>query len=383
MSVVTAAARTRWAAVAVGVAVLVAAPGLASAARSVVGRASQDGVSSVPMRVLLERARASASVPHSGRAQSRGTLGLPDLPRLGDVGSRLGGTTDTRVWWAGPTSWRVDVLTATGEQGTYRTGSLTALWDYESARRTDVLGDPPVRLPRADDLLPPQVARRFLGGLGPDDRVEALPGTRPVAGVPTHGVRLVPGDARSTIGHIDLWIAPQDGLPVAIDAVDSRGATALTSRFTQLSLGTPRAGVLRIPSAAGIIRDVAEQPDIAARLEATGRRRLPDSLAGLRAWHPVVGGSATYGPGLTRFVVLPVLPRLAGQLIRAGQKAGGPDLGFLGVGSVLLSSGALNAVVTDAQPGQPGYAVAGLVTPDLVREAARELLVNPPPRRFS
>lgn len=380
MSVVSSTARLRWAAVAVGVAALIGVPRGVTAVLDARASSTQP----VPVGVLVERARASASVPYTGRAQSRGSLGLPDLPRLGDVAARLGGTTDTRVWWAGPASWRVSVLTATGEEGTYADGGPIAQWDFESSRLTEYTGSASVRLPRADDLLPPAVGRRFLGGVGPGDRVTELPGVRRVAGQTALGLRLVPGDRRSAIGHVDVWVRPADGLPVAFEAVDATGATALDSRFTELSLTGPTAAALRPPDAFGIWHDVEEQPDIAARLEAFGRWRLPRSLAGLRSATPVVGGSATYGPGLTKIVVLPVPPNLAAQLITAGQDAGGQDLKLTGASSVLIRSGALSVgVVGSSYLAAGGWAVAGLVDPALVKQAIEQLIAHPPEQEWS
>src|SRR4051794_34146347 len=66
MSVVTAAARRRWAIVVAGTAFLVAAPSLASAAVSLATRPA-----SVPAgATLLRRVLASASVAHQGLAES-------------------------------------------------------------------------------------------------------------------------------------------------------------------------------------------------------------------------------------------------------------------------------------------------------------------------
>src|SRR4051812_25170187 len=120
MSVVTGQARRRWALVAVALVALAWLPTAASALADTVTRAragsaaSGAGVAEPPAQTV-RRALASGQVPHSGLAQSRGNLGLPDLPRLGDVASTLGGVTLTRVWWVDPQAWRVDVLAGTGE----------------------------------------------------------------------------------------------------------------------------------------------------------------------------------------------------------------------------------------------------------------------------
>jgi hypothetical protein len=381
MSVVTHQARRRWAAVVAGLGVLAAAPAATSAASSwAVAATSDDGPAPAPS-VLVARALASTAVPHSGLAESRGNLGLPDLPRLGDVAARVGGVTRTRVWWAGPTAWRVDVLAATGEQGVYGDGSRTVLWDYERGRLTDVTGAPRVRLPRADDLLPPQAARRLLGGLGPADRLQPLPGRRTVAGRSAPGVRVLPADARSSIGHIDVWLDPVEGLPVEIDVVDTHGVTAMQSRFTTLDLAPPDRSVVTVPAAPGVVHDSTTEPDLVGRIQRTGAWRLPGSLAGLPSSEPIVGGTASYGSGLVRILVLPISPRLAGQTLTAVRSGGGTPLGLPGGEALLVSSGVLDLVVARGSDGQHAYLIAGLVSAQVVTAAARELLASPPPRR--
>jgi hypothetical protein len=374
VSVVTKQARRRWAVVAAGVAALLCLPAVVSAADR--GRAGE----AVPARILLQRARASAAVTFSGLAQSVGALGLPDLPDIGDVAARLGGSTRTRVWWAGPDSWRVDVLNPTGEQGIYDRHGRTVLWDYEQARLTTVLppaaGTTPVRLPRADDLLPPQAARRMLAGLGPDDQVQALPGRRRVAGQLAQGVRIVPRDRRTTIGHLDLWLEPEHGLPLAVDVVDLRGVNALRSAFTEVRFGAPKTSALRIPTAPGAAHDVTSEPDLASRLDLSIGGRLPDRLAGLAATAPVVGGTATYGTGLVRFVVLPLPGRLADQVIDAARSGGASELTLTGGPGLLVSTGLVNLVVVRGDYGH-AYLITGLVTAPVLGQAAQELLEQP------
>src|SRR3954471_22882224 len=182
MSVVRADARRRWAAVA-GLVALVLVP--TAWVRSGGPRPGNDPASA---RDLLRRALASRSVAYTALGESRGTLGLPTLPRLGAVAELLGGTTRTRVWWSAPDRWRVDVLTGTGERGTYGTPGGVVGWDYERRLLQTVLGEPDARLPRADDLLAPQAARRLLAGVGPQDGVRRLPGAR-VGGRDSAGVR--------------------------------------------------------------------------------------------------------------------------------------------------------------------------------------------------
>jgi hypothetical protein len=380
VSVVTKQARRRWALVAAGVTVLICLPAVTAVATSFITGLNSENASTPVPRVLIQRALASADVPYSGLAQSTGTLGLPDLPQLGDVAAELGGTTRTRVWWASDQAWRVAVLSSTGEQDVYGDHGRTVLWDYEQARLTEVIGSSPVRFPRADDLLPPQAARRLLGGLGPGDRIEALPGRRSVAGVRAEGVRIVPGDSRSTIGHADLWVDPDHGLPLAVDVVDVKGTTAVRSQFTDLDLTVPSSSAVQVPSAPGATHDVTAAPDLAGRLQRFDFFRLPDSLAGVTSSAPIVGGTATYGTGLVRFVVLPLPGQLAGLVLDATRTGGGTDLKLTGGEALLISSGLVNVVVVRSDSGRRAFLITGLVSADLLSTATQQLLEFRPQR---
>ena len=121
-------------------------------------------------RELVAAARASAAISHEGYAETTGTLGLPDLPRLGEVAALLGGTTHARVWWRSPAAWRVDRVTATGESGIYAWRGALHTWDYESRRARTIIASSSVRLPRVDDLLPPQASPADPGRRRPADR---------------------------------------------------------------------------------------------------------------------------------------------------------------------------------------------------------------------
>jgi hypothetical protein len=283
----------------------------------------------------------------------------------------------------------VDVLTPTGEQGIYDDQGRTVLWNYEQARLTEVVGASTIRLPRADDLLPPQAARRLLSGVGPKDRLEALPGRRSVAGVRAEGLRIVPADRRSTIGHVDLWVDPGHGLPVAIEVVDSRGVTALKSRFIELDLTAPEPSRVRVPAAPGALHDVTDAPDLAARIQQFSGRRLPelpDHLAGIGISAPIVG-AGTYGTGLVRFVVLPLPGRLADQVLDAARSGGGTALDLpgkqaAGGEALLVSSGLINLVVAQTADRRRSYLLTGLVSDRLLASATDELLKLPTPQRF-
>lgn len=381
MSVVGRGTRWRWVAVALGVAAAIGLPTVVPTAASMLDRAGQPAARPAPAE-LVALALASTDVAHEGIAQTRGSLGLPDLPRLGGVPDLLGSTTKTRVWWSSPQSWRVDLLSASGEVDTYGSGTDLVQWDFEDRELTFVVGSDGARLPRADDLLPPQAVRWILTALGPDDELSPL-ADRWVAGRSAAGVRVVPADERSTVARVDLWIDVDSGLPVEAHVVGMDGRDALESRFLQLDVTAPDPAVLRPPDPSGVRRDWTSTQDLAAAVDLNAPWRLPDALAGLPASRTVLQGTATYGAGLVRFAVLPLPPDLAGDTLDAAVTAGAVALDVAGGDAVLVTSTVLNAVVARGADRDHAYVLAGFVTPETLETAARELLADPPPRRFT
>lgn len=383
VSVVQAERIRRWTVVGCAVAALLAtptlvAPTLVAAARDRLA-AGPPGPSTT---VLVARMLASSDVPHAALAQSRGTAALPDLPRFSAATALLGGTTRTRVWWDTPDRWRVDTVTTTGERDTYRVAEGLVTWDYEDDRLVLVLGTDGLRLPRADDLLPPQAARRLLAALGPADRVQALPGRRVVAGRQAVGVRITPGDERATIGSVDIWADPGNGLPLELTVRGRQGQVALQSSYQQVDLRAPDPALLRPPDPPLADRDVRSGADLVQRIDRSGSWRLPDRLAGVaRAPTATSGGTAVYGTSLAGFVVLPLPARTAGQALASARTSGAAALQVTGGDAVQLRRGVLGVVLAQGADGRHAYLIGGPVRGDLLRAAAQDLLGTPPPEQ--
>jgi hypothetical protein len=342
-------------------------------------------------RQLVALARDSAAVSHEGYVETTGTLGLPDLPRLGEVAALLGGTTHARVWWRSATAWRVDRVTATGESDTYVTGRALQTWDFESHRVRFVFSSSPVRLPRVDDLLPPQAARRIVAGLTAADRLAPLPARR-IAGRRADGVRIVPATSASTVGQVDLYVDTATGLPLSLQLY-SRGSTrpALTTQFLDVRLGRPDDSAIA-PRAPGDARvDSVTLPDIAAGIDVYAPFALPARLATFDRSRDLVslGGTATYGEGLARFVVLPLPADIGRSAIAAAKDGGGLELQISGGSAVLVGTPLLNAVVARSNTVRGGppilrgrsYLVAGTVDADTLTAAVTDLFAHPPPTR--
>src|SRR6266542_3924040 len=124
---------------------------------------------SLPAAELLAKVRGSTATPHQGYAESRASLGLPDLPVVGRQTALLGAITRIRAWVASPTLWRVDELTAISERDLYQDESGTLEWDSGSNRVERTIGEPVVRFARAADLLPPELGRRLAAAATPGE----------------------------------------------------------------------------------------------------------------------------------------------------------------------------------------------------------------------
>lgn len=388
MSVVSGATAGRWvAAVAGAVAVAVAASPTASDLWPM-GEPTRDA------RQVLAAARSSSGVSHEGVVEVQGSLGLPDLPRLGDVAALLGGTTRARVWWRSPTAWRVDRISSTGESGTYAVQDGVRTWDFESGDVEQAVALSSIRLPRVDDLMPPQAARRALAGVTRRDGLTALPSQR-IAGRAADGVRVVPADSSSAVGHLDLYVDRDSGLPLSLLVVPRGGGVpALRTSFVEVSTTRPSMSDVtpRTPPFTRV--RITDTPDLASAVDRYAPFSLPVRLAGADRSRDLVGsgGSATYGQGFARFAVLPLQARTGRPALAAAANGGGTalDVGDNGE-AVLVVTPLLNAVVATSsfQPERDGrphahrrwYLLAGTVDAATLQDAVRDLVDDPPPFR--
>ena len=410
MTVVRREARRRWLAVLAAVAVLAALPVAVSARPS--------GAPKVDAAALAAKIRASAAQPYHGYAESVGTLGLPQLPKLGQVASLLSSSTRMRAWYAGKLRWRVDVIDTGSERGVYYTDGAVVTWDYGANRLThihaapvgsivemavgqdgraygyqvgELYGEAPTRLPRGADLMPPELARRLIG-LGAGDRVESIPGKR-VAGISAAGLRLTSADPHTTVGHIDIWADPRTGLPLEV-AVTARNAERpiLVTRFLDLRQEAPPADALVPPAPrdgesftrvdpddqATIFGDAFVQPDQLAGMQ----RRSSDAgldIAGLKPgevrqfvfrFRP----GEVYGTGLTQILVVVLSREISRDALRIAGSWGSRQQ-VTGGQLALIAAPLLSVLVVRSDRTRTTYLVAGLVDAEVMQRVGAELAV--------
>jgi hypothetical protein len=362
MTVVSGQAWRRWGVVAVVVAVLCGVPIVLSLRPAPAATAGDP-------QTLRQRMAASAGRAFTGYAQSSGLLPLPPLPNLTEITRPLSSRTEMRVWYAGPASWRVDVIDGATERDTYQHLGSQLIWDSGDNRLTQVVGEQPVRLPRPADLVPPELVRRLLK-LAAGDRVTAIAGKR-VAGLDAAGLRIRPASPDTTIDHVDIWGDPATGLPLQAEVTAKGGERPVfTTRFLSVEMTAPDSRTVTPPA-----RDDTQVTDAPDLLSQISRRRrggdLPAALGGEQRNTAVEGltSAATYGDGLAQFVVIR-LPGRFGDSAYDRVSTYGTGLHLDGGDGAVLATGLLTilTVRTDRV-----YLVAGFVQPAVLRRVAADL----------
>jgi len=361
----------RWAVVGVAIAVLCSLPSVVSALPVHTAAIAPDA--------LRARMLASADHPYQGYVETDGRLNLPELPQLGTISSLLSGSTKIRTWFAAPDEWRTDVLTDTGEQDTYGTQVGTLSWNFETGQITQILGDPVVRLPRADDLTPPHLALRLLHTAAAGDKLVPLP-ARDVAGISAPGVEIRPVSPDTTITRVDLWADPATGVPVAVEVYGGgSSAPVITSRFLDFSSARPADSAAQFAVPDGVAVATANSSDINSLLDTRARFPLPAQLAG-QAAKPVLDGYGAdvsgYGSGFATFAVLFLGDRIGDSALSAATQAGAAPVTFPNGTGRLIRTPLLSVLLVRSDRFDRIFLLVGLTGPELLTKAATDLLTD-------
>ena len=354
----------RWALVALGVALLVGVP--------LAWRALPAPEDDVGARVLLERVRVSAGeTSWSGYVETDGQVQFPSVQDFDDVAALLGDRNRLRVWWRDDDAWRVDRLLTAGETGLVHRGNTTTEWSFERAR-AEIAEDPPIRLPRSVDLLPPVLGERALRAAGPAD-VERLPARR-IAGRSAPGLRVRPGSQRSAVDRVDLWVDGETGVPLRVEVhADPGDFPELTTAFRDFSVGDPDSGVLDFEATATteVVRD--DVLDIADAANQYAPLRPPAEVAGLERTAASDGAVGVYGSGLAQLVAIPLRSKEADALRDQVGVTPGSERVPDPPGGLTVALAPLGLLVTGRE-GEAAWLVAGTVTRSTLADAARDLL---------
>jgi hypothetical protein len=329
---------------------------------------------------LREHILASEDQPFAGYAESDASFGLPTgLEGFGGVASLLDGVTRMRVWQAAPNRWRVDVLSDVSEDDTYETARGAYLWDSNSELLTQVLGQYPVRLPRAADLMPPALAVRLLRDAGTRAKVSGL-APRRVAGIAAIGLRLIPNDPASTIAQVDIWAEPRTWLPLQVE-IFGRGSVqpAIETEFLQVSSWRPDESTLTPQRGPGTAFTQTDASDLSGALNDLGPVILPNSLAGRTRVAVPLGFNQVgiYGEGLATFAVLQIDGSTGLSLIADARSAGATPIKGPQWTGVVIGTRIITAVLLHPDAGVGTFVLAGFVNRQVLQQAASRLASDP------
>src|SRR3954447_8848789 len=187
----------------------------------------------------------------SGTVVSHLSLGLPELPAIGNVGanssftSLLSGSHTMQVWYGGPERQRVALLSSTEETDVFRDG--TDLWQWSSADRHAthaVLPAAPARPSTGSaspttlpSLTPLALAHRALRAMEPSTRVQVVKNHN-VADRSTYELVLTPRTSATKVGQVRISVDGQLKVPLGVQ-VFAHGASspAVDVAFTSVAFG--------------------------------------------------------------------------------------------------------------------------------------------------
>lgn len=355
-------ARRRWAVVLVVLAALIATPAVL-AARPV----SAPHISTAS---LISRMQASTNSPYQGFAETSGRLSFPELGQYGDIAGLLSETTRLRIWAASPLHYRIDMLSTAGEHDYYRDGESGYEWNSDNRFATVITRYPSVTQPSPPLVTPPALGRRVLDGV-PVGAIERI-GARRDAGHVTVGLRVPSADRRSLVDHVDVWLDPDSGQPLAVSIVPRAPVSAaFGSRFLSVSYTAPSPARLAFHPEADPTAIYGAGTDGSFGDLGNGQP-LPPVLAGLRQRSVTRDGTATYGNRYALAAVFPVDTTLVYALRdKLDSPNRPPAKGGFGEGSEILTP--LVSGIVFAAGQNSGYLVVSTLTRPALEQLATDL----------
>jgi outer membrane lipoprotein-sorting protein len=247
----------------------------------------------------------------SGTVVSHLSLGLPELPSIGEVTdgtsftSLLTGSHTMQVWYGGPDQQRVALLGSTDEADVFRDG--TDVWQWNSSDHRAVHTVLPERddnrtkapAPALTTLTPPDLARQALRAMDATTKV-AVEKDHSVADRSAYNLVLTPRTSTTKVGSVHIAIDGQTKIPLGVQ-VFARGADspAVDVAFTSIDYSRPSARTFRFtpPSGATVQQLKPHAGDDAGRAPSA---RRPDVKVVGAGWTRVV--TARTGTGALKWL---------------------------------------------------------------------------------
>jgi outer membrane lipoprotein-sorting protein len=248
----------RWA---VPTGALVVAGAVTAATMATVAQASPELPPRTAAQLLADVAgRTAPPPPLTGTVVETASLGLPQLPGLGNQNSAmslLAGSHTIKVWYDSPARFRLSMPVTMSESDVIRNGRQGWLWQSGSNSVTKLLlpardaGAKATPVPSGPPLTPQQAASQVLQAVGPSTGV-TVQRTVSVAGQAAYQLALTPKSASSLIGRVTIAIDAAKDVPLRVQ-VFARGATtpAFQVGYTSIAYVTPAAANFTFTPPAG------------------------------------------------------------------------------------------------------------------------------------
>lgn len=259
--------------------------------------------SKTPAQLLADVASTHKIPPLSGTVVETTSLGLPQLPQMGNptsLSSLLTGSHTVKVFWRDTRHFRLSVLQPMSETDVIRNDGTAWLWESNknavtkfSASPKDAPKSAPRRqMPQMPELTPQQAASEILAKVG-KTTVVSTQSNVDVAGQAAYQLVLAPKSAESTIGSVRIAIDGKTGVPLRLQVFAKGGKTpAFQVGYDSIDYSAPSAS------------NFTFTPPPGAKVTTPGQE-TPKGIAGPRQSDGPMAGAKTTGAGWLTVAELP------------------------------------------------------------------------------
>jgi outer membrane lipoprotein-sorting protein len=315
-----------------------------------------------PAQLLAEVSSDAALPPLTGTMAEATSLGLPQLPQVGNatsLSSLITGSHTIKIYYQDARHFRLAIPQPESEIDVISNGSTAWLWNstqnsvtkFElpsgkgTAKQAPKLPTPP--------LTPQQAANTVLKAVG-KTTVVSVEANVMVAGEPSYQLVLAPKDDRSLIGKVTIALDGKYGVPLRVQ-VFAKGAAkpAFQFGYTALQFAAP----------APANYDFTPPPGASVTVD----NLAGDSSKSAAGKQSGTSGFGVYGTGWLRVAELPQQDLMQGFGTNASSTGTAPATGGSGPASVMGgdSQAVLSALLGSAKPVHGAWGSGTLLTTSL------------------
>src|SRR3984957_339882 len=239
--------RARWAVPATGVAVTAA---VVAGLQIPSAQASPTLPARTPAQLLAEVSSDASLPPRPGTMGESTSLGLPQLPQVGNatsLTSLLTGSHTIKIYYQNAKKFRVAIPQPESEIDLIRNGTTAWLWNSteNSVTKFNLPADSKGKVARVKPELPPltpqQAASELLKSVG-KTTVVSVEANVMVAGEPSYQLVLAPKDDRSLVGKVTIAIDAKYDVPLRVQVFAKHAASpAFQFGYTAIQFTAPAA----------------------------------------------------------------------------------------------------------------------------------------------